>query len=331
METSQDKYSLTSLRGAILAVLLAAAFTCGVVTAASGSLFLAAIIFAAAAACQIYIDTYAESISAYLIPLPAVFLPCFFGVEVYCSAVIVGTVLIASIVCGYAYSRHADAFRTTALTAAILSVGIGMLFAVIMHERYGSVGGGISTLIETYKENVMELSDILNAEYGIDTGISADMLILFGEMMFMLVPTVSFILGLIGAWITKGFLAILSRISGKYRDLFSVPSKIPAPLGVVFILILFAELFGASDGGALYYIMLNIRYILMFLLAGEGIKAYILSLSLAHTDNMLRVMVKVLAGVAAVLFFPAFVPVIAAYYAAYLSVFGKFRKNAQQN
>ena len=69
----------------------------------------------------------------------------------------------------------------------------------------------------------------------------------------------------------------------------------------------------------------------MFLLEGEGIKAYILSLSLAHTDNMLRVMVKVLAGVAAVLFFPAFVPVIAAYYAAYLSVFGKFRKNAQQN
>ncbi len=284
---------------------------------------LAAFTAAIAAGALAFLFCHLRAFWVVFIPIGSAALSYFLGAGTGGILEMLCTVCFTAALCTIMAIKGSDTFRLLFASTLSFSAIFALFIIFRIDAMYGGFFEGVDGIIASLREelvNVISVSDIAESEASlIYTSIDS----LLASASF-LIPFGAFSLGMVAGWTMKGVVFLLGKLSDVTAPFFSFPSRAPGGLGIIYIISALVGIFVTPDSGAFYFVVMNLRSILMLLFIGEGI-ADLVRIIMMKGSSRSRVILIVL-GAALLLFaFPLFLQ-FTSYLGAYCAISASRRR-----
>ena len=288
-ETSQEACELSKAhspgKAALIVIcFLASAFLAAAVMSCSRHVYIiCAPVFALAAAFYGIALYYLRHPAIIILPLTVSAICLVGGASVITTAVIVSStvVLSAHIALCTMQKTHLAAFFTGC--ALIASVLVCALMYIELTSGYGSVHEGLSAITESVRDAIPQGISAAELEPSAEEAAAAAAGVFLSRASLFIPAAVSAI-AIITAYLTFGALALISLVLEIFPTFFGRPFRTPGTLGFFYLILALAGLFMKDSSGLIYYLTLNLKFSLMLLFAGDGVRRFIALFRISHNQ-----------------------------------------------
>ena len=325
---TEAKKTFPSKVSLVVAAVLSCLFALGAALALGAFDFVtSAIMFIGASAVFSFFLIFVRHYLSMAIPVISAVVSMLFGCDILLALAVCCSVTVFAAMYTVCHMRLMESFWQFTVTALAYSVAGGALFCFILYYVYGSLGGGIVAL----GNKIASLTPVL-AETASSMGTDYDMaLYVFGELLGMAtvyIPAIIFALGVMSAWLMRGFFSLYTRLSGLSSLFGGRQTSAPKALAVIFLVTsLLGVLFAVLPDGVFYGVS-NVRSILSVIFFGEGIRLFFASFN--RRARRRAGAGSVIGACVLLFFFPFMLPVILPYYGAICVLLAPGMKKAEK-
>lgn len=325
---TEAKKTFPSKVSLVVAAVLSCLFALGSALALDAfDLITSAIMFIGASAVFSFFLIFVRHYLSMAIPVISAVVSVLFGSDILLALAVCCGVTVFAAMYTICHMRLIDSFRQFTVTALAYSVAGGALFCFILYYVYGSFGGGIVAFGNKIASMAPFFADIASS-MGTDYVIA---LSVFGELLSMTIvyiPAIIFALGVMSAWLMRGFFSLYTRLSGLSSLFGGRQTSAPKALAVIFLVTSFLGVFFAFLPDGVFYGVSNVRSILSVIFLGEGVRLFFASFS--RRAKRRAGAGSVIGACILLFFFPYAIPVILSYYGAICVLLAPGMKKAEK-
>lgn len=310
-EAKRTRPSKVSL---VVAAVLSCLFALGAALALdSFDLITSAIMLIGASAVFSFFLIFVRHYLSMAIPVISAVVPVLFGCDILLALAVCCGVTVFAVMYTVCHMRLIDSFRQFTVTALAYSVAGGGLFCLILYYVYGSLGGGIVAFgnkIVSMAPFFAENASSMGTDYEIALSV-------FGELLGMAtvyIPAIIFALGVMSAWLMRGFFSLYTRLSGLSSLFGGRQTSAPKALAVIFLVTSFLGILFFFLPKGVFYGIFNVCSILSVIFLGEGVRLFFASFS--YRAKRRSGIGLIITAVIIIFFFPFVIPIVLPYYGA---------------
>ncbi len=299
-----------------LAAVMCAALTVGsAVCFTKQELLVSAVGFIAAAAILSFFLIFVRHAAAMLVPAASAVISILVTTEVSASIAVSAAVTVVAVTYTVCHMKLLDSFKQFLVTAIVYSAAGGGLFLLIIRYVYGAVPEGILAFGDRIASMAPTLAELAAQSGTVEYGTALSMFSVLLTDVSIYIPAVIFTLGIMSAWLMRGFFSMFTAISGIPSLFGGRQSSAPKPMAVIFLVLSFFGLVLGFLPKSAFYAVSNIRSIISVIFMGEGVRLFFSSFGTGARKRKSPVFVP--AFLVFALFFPVMIPMILPYYGAF--------------